>query len=97
MDTVREGNRPNGESSIDIYTLPCIKLIAKRGCRQTLCDDLDVRCGGRSGDLREVIYMIYMYTYMYDDVLICIVIWQNPSQYCKATFLQLKIHFKNKI
>ena len=31
MDTVREGEGgTNGESSIDIYTLPCVKQIAGR-------------------------------------------------------------------
>ena len=64
MDTVREGKRGmNGESSIDIYTLPCIKLRAGEKL-QALCDGLE-RWGGRRGGRlrREVIYMIYMYDY----------------------------------
>ena len=60
-DTVREGKSgTNGESSIDIYTLPCMTLIAGEKL-QALCD-LERWCSGWGGRLkREVIYMIYMY------------------------------------
>ena len=61
-DTVREGKSgTNGESSIDIYTLPCMTLIAGEKL-QALCDDLERWGGGWGGRLkREVIYMIHMY------------------------------------
>ena len=48
MDTVGEGeSRMNGESSLDICTLPCVKWIAaekllhNREPSLTLCDDLE--------------------------------------------------------
>ena len=33
----------------------------------------------------------YTYIYMYTVILICDVVWQKPTQHCKATILQLKI------
>lgn len=48
VDTVGKGKcGVNGESSIKIYTLPCVKYIHRRygftkeGARPGLCDDLD--------------------------------------------------------
>ena len=50
-----------------------------------LCDNLDGR-GGGGGKAQEGVY-VYVYIYIW---LICIVVQQKPTQYCKAIILQLK-------
>ena len=54
MDTTREGKgEASGESSVNIYTLSCVKLIADGSCFTTqgvqpvaLCRPRGVGCGG---------------------------------------------------
>ena len=73
----RSGGREsgtNGESSMDIYTIRCVKQMAVRGCciiqgaQPTLCDDLGGQGGSRGRGY----------------------VWQKPIKLCKAIFLQLK-------
>ena len=53
-----------------------------------LCDNLEgwdgVRGGGRFKMERTCVYLWLIHVH----------VWQKPTQYCKATILQLKINFK---
>lgn len=60
MDTAgEEESGTNGESIINIYTLPCVehiaseKLLYKMEPSLGLCDDLEKRFGGKGGRLRR--------------------------------------------
>ena len=54
--------------------------------RSWLCDDLER--WGWGGLKREVIHVQLW--------LICLVVWQKPTQHCKAVFPQLKVNFFKK-
>ena len=65
----------SGDSSMDIYTLLCVKQMGRSAWR---CDDLegwDVGMGGRS--MREGVY-VYIW-------LIHFIVQQRPTQHCKTT------------
>ena len=56
-----------------------------------LCDHLEGWDGGGGvgGKLKREGTYVYLW-------LICVVVWQKPTQHCKAIILQLKIKIKNK-
>ena len=80
MDTVGEGEGGmNGESSVDTYTLSCLKQMASG---ELLCNTgnpagysvMTQRWGGRRGGRLQreelsvyILYSIYMYVCMYSD------------------------------
>ena len=51
-------------------------------------------------DVRYIYIYIHTHIHIYTHTqlwLICIVVWQKPTQHCKAFFLQLKNKFKKRI
>ena len=51
-----------------------------------LCDDLEGQDGGVEARFKREGVNVYLW-------LIDVVVWQKPTQYCKAVILQLKIKF----
>ena len=80
----------NGESSMEAYTLPCVKYIANgkavwlRELTLGLCNNLE-RWDGVAGEREVQEGGAYIYLW-----LIHINVWQKSSQYYKAIILQLK-------
>ena len=96
LDTGREGDGgTNWESSIETYTLPYVKLDSQGEfavwCRELKsCAHWQPRRVGRGGKGWEVggrFKMEGTYVYLW---LTHVVVWQKPTQYCKAIILQLK-------
>ena len=96
VDAVREGySGMNWESSVATYTLPYVKLDSQGEfavwCRELKsCAHWQPRRVGRGGKGWEVggrFKMEGTYVYLW---LTHVVVWQKPTQYCKAIILQLK-------
>ena len=73
VDPVGEGESGTyGDSSINIYTLSCVKWVVGEKLTGSpvwvLCDALEGREGGKEGGSRG---------------LICLVVWQKPTQHDK--------------
>ena len=91
-----EGGTMNWESSVETYTLPCVKQIASEklldkpgsSARCSLMTQRSRMVGGEVGG-RFKGEEIYVYLW-----LIHVVVQQKPIQHCKAIILQLKINFQ---
>ena len=99
-DTGGEGEvGTNWESSMETYTLPYLKLDSGKllydseSSNWVLCDNVegwDGVGGGVGGSRRRE------HTYTYGQFML--ILWQKPTQYCKAIILQLKkLFLKNDI
>ena len=93
----------NWESSADIFILPPAKqrlvgsCLTTQGAKPSAPDDLEGWGGGSAGrDTQEGgDICIHTHTHTHTHLwLICAVVWQKPTQQCKAIILQLKIIMK---
>ena len=56
-----------------------------------LCDDLGVGLGREAQEGRDIhTHTLRNYAYIRIVMIICVAVWQKPTQHCKAIFLQFK-------